>query len=404
MNANFPRRRRFAGVAVAAVTALLLPLQAAPHATAKTERFPAAGPALTIEGKGYGHGRGLSQYGAQGAAKSGLSSAEIIEFYYPGTDWGTVSGNVSVQISADNDNELRVRSRSGLKVRDLKAKKVYTLPANGAVEWRLVSTAKGTTALQFRTSTTASFKTWKKMAANAQFGAANKPISLVLPTGKVVQYRGTLRSSIVSGTTRRDTVNVVTMETYLRGVVPLEMPASWHPQAVAAQSVAARTYAAFERRSPMSKNYQICDTTRCQVYGGASAENKLSDAAIKSTAKKIVTYDGKPAFTQFGSSNGGVSAAGSLPYQIQQSDPYDTWTGNPVRSWSTAVPLTQVQKAWPKIGTLTQIAVTRRSGTGEFGGRVEAMTLIGAKSKVQVTGDQFRTALGLRSTYFTIVD
>ena len=58
------------------------------------------------------------------------------------------------------------------------------------------------------------------------------------------------------------------MDDYVQGVVPAEMPASWEPEAVQAQAVAARTYAAWHRARSGDRYYQICDTTSCQVYGG----------------------------------------------------------------------------------------------------------------------------------------
>src|SRR5690606_7662155 len=120
------------------------------------------------------------------------------------------------------------------------------------------------------------WKRWKAFKGVGQFGAAGRPITLVTATGDVA-YRGRLRAAAPRrGSRVRETVNLVSMENYLRGVVPLEMPASWHPEAVRSQAIAARTYATYERNHPLAKHYQICDTTQCQVYGGASAEHPLS--------------------------------------------------------------------------------------------------------------------------------
>ena len=128
-------------------------------------------------------------------------------------------------------------------------------------------------------------------------------------------YRGALRSATpVPGGTARDTVNVLTMDDYVRGVIPTEMPASWQPEAVKAQAVAARTYATWSRSQYPTRYYQICDTSYCQVYGGLGAEDARSNAAVTATARQILTYDGKPAFTQFSSSSGGWTSAGSVPY------------------------------------------------------------------------------------------
>ena len=138
-------------------------------------------------------------------------------------------------------------------------------------------------------------------------------MSLIMDNGSAVKYRGALRSAVPStGSTARNTVNVVPIEYYVRGVIAAEMPSSWMPEALKAQSVAARTYGV--RSITTSRYYDICSTTACQVYGGASRETASHDAAAKATTGKIVMYDGKPAFTQFSSSSGGYTAPGSQPY------------------------------------------------------------------------------------------
>ena len=74
---------------------------------------------ITLTGHGYGHGHGMSQYGAEGAARQGLVASQIIDFYYPGTIWGTAGGQVSVLIGADTTDDLEVLARPGLALRDL---------------------------------------------------------------------------------------------------------------------------------------------------------------------------------------------------------------------------------------------------------------------------------------------
>lgn len=356
---------------------------------------------VVIDGKGYGHGKGMSQYGAQGAARQGLSHRKIAEFYYPGTTWGTVKGRVKVRITRTTSSDLVVRTRSHLRVRSLDRKQTWVLPANGATQWRLTTNARNRTVVQF-TKPGAGWKRWKAFPGVGQFAAGGRPVTLVTASGDVA-YRGQLRAAApTAGSRVRETVNLVSMENYLRGVVPLEMPASWHPEAVRAQAVAARTYATYERSHPLAKHYQICDTTQCQVYGGASAEHPLSDAAIKATAGDILTHDGQPAFTQFGSSNGGWTAAGTMPYQVAKEDPYDGWSGNPVHQWQVKVTPKQFEQAWPALGTLKRINVTSRTGDGAYGGRVRTVNLVGSDQTVKVTGDDVRIRLGLRSNWFDL--
>jgi stage II sporulation protein D len=77
----------------------------------------AAADTTTISGRGFGHGRGMSQYGAQGAAIAGKSVRQILDFYYPGTTTGKATGSIRVRISADTTDGVRVGAVNGLSVR-----------------------------------------------------------------------------------------------------------------------------------------------------------------------------------------------------------------------------------------------------------------------------------------------
>jgi SpoIID/LytB domain protein len=272
------------------------------------------------------------------------------------------------------------------------------LPANGATHWRVAVTPAGVDQVSYRTDR---WRTWRNLKGYGEFEAGGAPVRLVTPSGQRA-YRGKLRAVPVSSTSRaRDTVNVTSLENYVKGVVPQEMPATWSPAAVRAQSVAARTYAAYERAHPLTSRYQICDTTSCQVYGGVTAEHPASNRAVEATRHEIRTYRGEPAFTQFSSSSGGWTSAGSMPYLPAKEDPYDGWSGNPNHDWTTRVIDTRIEGAFPKIGNLRRITVLRRDGNGQWGGRVESIKLVGGDSSVTVTGDDFRFALGLRSEWLT---
>lgn len=386
-------------VAAAAVVALVAGVLLASPAQASRTDVPDDA-VVRIDGRGYGHGHGMSQYGAQGAAQRGLGYARIAEFYYPGTSWGTATGPVRVRITADTTRHLVVLAKRGLKVRDLGRKKTWTLPDNGARRWRLTANKKNRTIVQFRRPGTR-WKLWKRLKGVGQF-AGKGPKTLVTPSGRTA-YRGRLRAAVPRpGQRARETVNILPLEQYLRGVVPLEIPASWHPEAVRAQAVAARTYAAFERAHPLARHYQICDTTQCQVYGGASAEHPASDQAIRATRHRVLTADGGPAFTQFHSSSGGWTSTGSRPYLVQQRDPYDGWAGNPVHQWQVTTDDRRIEQAWPALGNLRRVVVDQRNGAGAMGGRVVRMRLLGSRGDVSLSGDEFRSTLGLRSNWFTV--
>ena len=379
-------------VAASALVLVATPAEAAQNSWTVPRRAT-----IEISGHGYGHGHGMSQYGAEGAARQGLGYREIVRFYYPGTTWGAATGRIRVLLTADTSDDLVVEARSGLAVRDTAVRGRTALPHNGASRWRVARAADGRNHVSYRTD---AWHDYRVLRGEGEFSAGGDPITLVTPSGSRA-YRGSLRAAAPgTGSAARDTVNTVSLESYLKGVVPLEMPALWSPAAVRSQAIAARTYAAYERAHPRAAHYQICDTTSCQVYGGYAAEHPAASDAVDVTHQQVLLSEGKPAFTQFSSSSGGWTSAGSVPYLRARSDPYDGWPGNPVHSWSTRITDARIEHAWPAIGNLTGIR-TSRDGHGDWGGRVRTLTLTGGKGRVEVSGDTFRAELGLRSTWLT---
>ncbi|MCW2868254.1 MAG: SpoIID/LytB protein [Marmoricola sp.] len=359
---------------------------------AQAYAVPADG-VLHLTGHGFGHGHGMSQYGAQGAAKQGLTAAQVLRFYYPGTTLTSLGGTIRVLISADTDGDVRVAPASGLRVRQVAGGTSYALPTTaGITSWRL-RTVAGATRLEFAKAGWHAYRPGgKALSGDAEFHRSG-PVTLQV-AGTTRVYRGALR--LAAGRT----VDVLGLDNYVRGVVPREMPASWMPAALQAQAVAARTYAAFDRAAHPTRAWQTCDTTACQVYGGFSAEDARSNAAVAATAAQVVTYAGKPAFTQFGSSSGGWLTDGGQPYLVAKPDPYDATPGNPVHTWTTTVTRATLQRLWPAVGTLQRVTVTQRDGHGEWSGRVEKLVLTGTAGTVTVGGPTFRSSLGLRSTWF----
>ncbi len=379
------------GLALLATLLLVAPPSDASRAVSESYKVPANG-TLKLTGHGYGHGHGMSQYGAQGAARQGLTYPQILAFYYPGTALGRASGPIRVLITADTDNDVRVVPVSGLQVRQVGGPS-YTLPAvSKNTTWRL-RTVSGRTVLEYYTGAWHRYRPGgKALSGAAEFLRAGDLTLRVAGTTRV--YHGTLRF------TESNTVNVLNINHYVKGVVPREMPASWARAAVRSQAVAARTYAAWERAAHPTRSYQTCDTTSCQVYGGVNSEDSRSNDAVVATANRVLNYGGKPAFTQFGSSSGGWLAAGSMPYLVAKADKYDGFSGNPMHTWNTTISRAAIQRAWPRLGTLRRVLVTRRDGHGAWYGRVEQMTLDGGKANVTLNGDDFRSRFGLRSSWF----
>ncbi|MBD8605246.1 SpoIID/LytB domain-containing protein [Aeromicrobium sp. CFBP 8757] len=374
--------------------------------SANTVTVPASG-RITLSGHGFGHGIGMSQYGAQGAARQGVTYDRILATYYPGTALGARGGSIRVLISQDTSDAVDVRAASGLRFRKLASSFKRSLPTSvggrKVTTWRIVrvSSRKTQSTLQYRVSGSSTFRTYKgiRWTGDGQFEGPAR-IALVLPGGTVTSYRGAIRSAVpAKGSTARDTVNVLPLEHYVRGVIAAEMPAGWAAEALKAQAVAARTYGV--RSLAPSRYYDICSTTACQVYGGASRETASTDAAARATSGQYVSYQGAPALTQFSSSSGGRTSVGSQPYLVAGDDPYDGWSGNANHDWTTTVSASTIQKAYPRIGTLRSLTVTKRSGGGSWGGRVSAVTLAGTAGSVSISGNDARWAFGLKSNWFS---
>ncbi len=291
-----------------------------------------AGATITLRGRGNGHGHGMSQYGAKGAAERGRSYRRIISFYYPHTAWARTRGAVRVLLTADTSRDTVVGARRGLQVRAVGGS-WRPLSRSGAQRWRLIEIARNRTAVDVALRGRSGWTRVRTIRGDAEVSAGGKPVRL-FRSGGSARYRGILRSvtpdaGASEGRRDRDTVNVLAMEDYLRGVVPLEMPALWDEQAVRAQAVAARSYAAYERAHPPRGHYQLCDTTSCQVYGGVDAEQPGSNAAIRATRRQARFAGGEPAFTQFSASNGGWTAKGSFRYLPAKRDRNERGSGNP---------------------------------------------------------------------------
>lgn len=400
------RRRALLPVAVGLGLALAAALSPAlsPAQAVTTDEAPwvPVNNRIQVVGHGFGHGHGMSQYGAQGAAAGGLGWQRIVGFYYPGTTLGRFGGRIRVLIGADDDGDLRVRPQAHLGVRDMTSRTGYTLPVRTGIRFWQLRVANGVTQVRYRTTT---FHTWKTFPGEAEFFAGGRPMTLVEPGGSTAVYRGTLRLVRPAGA-RPETVDVVAVENYLRGVVAQEMPASWRPAALEAQAVAARTYVAWSAQQNRGRGYDICDSTACQVYGGVAAEDPRTDAAIKAVANQVLLYRGVPAFTQFSASDGGWTTAGGQPYLPAQQDPYDASTGNftnPVHDWGpVSLDTSVLQQRYPAIGTLRNIDVVSRDGNGDWQGRVQTMVLNGSKGRVTISGATFSAIYGLLSTWFDI--
>jgi SpoIID/LytB domain protein len=399
-------------------------------------------PAVTyfkVEGHGWGHGRGLSQFGAQGAAKLSKTADQITSFYYPGTARSPLSGTsttnptIRVRLEADKDNSTEVFPATGLVVTDLGSGAKTTLPTSSAItRWRTKVAAAGFTLQKLESGT------WKTVSVSGRT-ALTGPVQFSGPTFVRVQfpktsdssspysrdYRGKVRAVRI-GDTSAMTQDVLPMESYLLGVVPRESLSGWPAATLQAQAIAARSYSRYKiDHAPASRGYDICDTTQCQVFGGSAVytasgtktvlEPSSTTSAVQATKGVVRTYDGKPIFAEFSSSNGGWSTTGSFSYLKAQRDDWDGVTGSSVHAWTAKMPVQSLVDRYFPGGSLKKITVVRRDGNGEWGGRVkevklEGVTSAGQAATVTASGAGFYYARtwpaysdGLRSSWWRLL-
>jgi stage II sporulation protein D len=343
---------------------------------------PAAKPtggAFFVSGHGWGHGVGMSQYGAYGYALHGWTYDQIVAHYFPGTELGVAPVKKVRVLLAGAAKSVAISSKTPFSVVDGSGK-AHKLPAG-----------KQTLGPGLKLKLAASAKA---LPSPLVFTPGAQPLSLGSRT-----YRGTFR---VTGGKRVRVVNVVGLESYLYGVVPSEMPDRWPAEALEAQAVVARSYALSHMNT--GSDFDMYPDTRSQMYLGIPAESSAGRDAVNATAGKVVLYDGDVADTFFFSSSGGKTAnvqdvwTGSkpLPYLVSVPDPYDTLS--PYHNWG---PLqfgaAQLGKKLGARGTLLDV----RTDAGPSG-RVRTLTLIGTKGTKTISGSAARAVMGLRSTWFTI--
>ncbi|WP_164479198.1 SpoIID/LytB domain-containing protein [Nakamurella antarctica] len=370
---------------------------------------------IQVVGHGEGHGRGMSQYGAQGAAGIGLTSPQILDFYYPSTQQGSVDPGRSfrVWISADVDGETEVVRSDSLEVTDAATGQVISTPTTA--DRVKANFANGKFTVQYRSA-----GMWATASGNLS-GPINfrdtrtDVVELVLPNGDRIGYQSLLQAfrDSDSGVTR--TINDLPLDAYVKGVVPRESISSWLPAALQSQAVAARTFAAVSITTPRKRGvYNICDTAACQVYGGATLNGRSrltpnTSNAVEMTAGLIRTYNGMPINAQFGSTNGGHSTAGTAePYLVARPDPYEALAKPPQKyaNWTSTISVSVLESRWPEIGNFERIRITQRTGGGDWGGPVVKAVIQGSKATKEITGDQLRQTVAgtIRSAFLQISD
>jgi stage II sporulation protein D len=374
-------RRVFLGslaAALVAASASAAPLERAQAPSVCPRCVP---PVFVITGRGWGHGVGLSQYGALGFAQQGAGYEEILAHYYRGTELTQAPVKRIRVLLAAGAKTVAVRSKAPFRVRD----------ALGVLHELPIGTQRFGPGLRLRATGRPKAE---QLPGPLVFLPGREPLEL---NGRA--YRGELRVTTENGRLRA--INTLGLEAYLYGVVPSEMPDHWPLEALKAQAVAARSYALATRRSG---EFDVFSDVRSQVYRGIPEEETSTNEAIDTTAGQVVTYGGQVAHTYFFSTSGGRTATVTdvwpssepLPYLVSVADPYDSLS--PYHRWGPLVFTAKAARAKLKVpGPLRDL---RAVVTGS--GRVGTLAAVGPLGEIQVNGGDVRRLLGLRSTWFRV--
>jgi len=359
---------------------------------------------FTLTGHGWGHGIGLSQYGALGYAQHGWAYDAILRHYFQGAHVAPLSAGVQERVLlASGRSAIEFGASSKLTVVDEGGTSKTTLHSGS---YRIQPGPSGTHLRVIDMGTGAAVV--KRLAGPVRLGPGSQPLRVDSSVGigwAHDHWHGLLRV-IRSGSTLM-LVDLAPLEYYLRGVVPSEMPSSWLAPALKAQAVAARSYAVATRHP--SSQFDAYSDTRSQVYGPIEHEAASSTAAVTATEHQVVWYQGAVATTFFSSSSGGRTASeqaawGSStgqPYLTPVRDRYDGAGGlNPNHTWQPTVytpgTLAAALGGTSYVGSvdLTIDGPSRRVTQAVFHTSAGARVLTGAEAQIE---------MGLRSNYFRLV-
>lgn len=268
--------------------------------------LPAVGSAGTVfllDGRGWGHGVGMSQWGAEGYARHGYGYRQILAHYYPHTAVTVVHPQPVRVLLAHGLQNVRIGSSAPFVVLDPTGQKVH-LPARSVVVGRT-----------FRLG-------HLKLKFPLRFKPGAQPLQVEL-----AGYRGDVVIRRKPGGLQ--VVNILPLDRYLRGVVPGEVPLGWHQATYMAQAVASRSYTLATLHP--GRDFDLFADTRSQVYEGIAGETPETNRAIGSTAGEVLTWDGTIITAYYFSTSGGRTSsihdawpnATQVPYLVSVPDPYD---------------------------------------------------------------------------------
>lgn len=340
--------------------------------------FPAraeAGVSWIVDGRGFGHGVGMSQWGAYGYASRGKGHAFILRHYYAGTTLGQLSGTrvvrVLVDVSAGDVGFSGATSACGVRLDP--GRRYSAQRAGGSVRLR----GAGGKAM-------ANCGPKLRAAGNGLIGIAGSPYRGALEVVPTESDAGSLNA-----------VNAVPIDDYVKGVIAGESPSSWPLAALRAQAVTARSYALTS--SVGGNGFDLYADVRSQVYDGIAGETARTNRAAEETRGQVVRYGDEIAQTFFSACSGGhtesvqnVFFGEPVPYLVGVPDPYD---GDcPLHTWTLRFSGREISAKLGGYlsGQLKRIVVTKRGASP----RIVSARLYGTGGVTTVRGDQLAYALG----------
>ena len=341
----------------------------------------AAGDAVfVLEGRGWGHGVGMSQYGAYGMAKAGRTYEEILTHYYTGVTLGRAGRKEVRVLLGEGRRAVTISSTGPITATDgtSSAAKLGQGPFVLRADLRLPggngAPTPATSPLVLRTT------------KSAALSVDGKP------------YRGKIELASQGGLLR--VVNTVPVEAYLQGVVAGEMPYTWPLEALKAQAVAARSYALASLVK--GKPFDLYSDVRSQVYLGVSGEKASTNQAIRATAGQVVLSEGRIATTFYFSTSGGRTASAAdvfgvpTPHLVSRPDPWDK--ASPYHRWGPVVLSARALQS--QLGLDARVLDVK--GVPTPSGRLRSLVVDTPAGAKTVPAALLRSGLGLRSTWVTI--
>lgn len=341
-----------------------------------------AGVRWTMVGHGFGHGVGMSQYGAYGYAEHGKGYRFILGHYYSGTTIGTLPGprivRVLIGVERGDVGFGGATSACGRRLAPGRSYAVHRVPRG--VQLR---TSGGKVLANCGRKLRAVGRGRVRIGGSAYRGALE-----VLPTES---DRGAL-----------NVVNALPVDQYVKGVIANESPPSWPAAELEAQAVAARSFAL--TGGVEGNGFDLYDDTRSQVYKGLSSETAATNQAANATRGQVVMYGGQIAETFFSACSGGetesvqnVFFGPPIPYLVGVPDPYDG--ACPLHTWKLHFSERDISS---RLGSylrsaLKRIVVTQRG----ISPRIVWAKLYGTGGVTKIRGDQLQSALGAYSTWMS---